>query len=96
MRTITFYATKSIRYDSYATNISVIKNTNTNVKTSQLCLISFDLLDYFDKIHLVVYDKTYELKLGKNDWIDKELRKEHNLFKIVQSNILNELEKQYV
>jgi hypothetical protein len=90
-RIITFIT--ELTTDEYATDYVstkyLIENTNTNIVTPQLSFICFDLLDKFDKIFLIHENKTYELKLGKNSWTEKELRKEHNLFKLVQSYILN-------
>jgi hypothetical protein len=64
------------------------KKVNT-VSTTCLNIISFDLLDRFDRIYLLHNDKEYELKLGENTWTKKFLRKEHNLLKLVTANILN-------
>jgi len=61
----------------------------TIVVTSQLHLICFDLLDTFAKIYLKHNGVLYDLKLGSNTWIVKNLRKEHNLLKLVKCNILN-------
>lgn len=78
-------------YASYISTKAVIKNlTIPEVHTTQLCFICFDLLEYFDEIYLNHNNKIYNLKLGKNDWISKDLREAHNLFKIVQANILND------
>jgi hypothetical protein len=60
------------------------------VSTTCLNLLSFDLLDRFDRMYLLHGGKAYELKLGRNDWTNKELRKEHNLLKLVTANILNQ------
>jgi hypothetical protein len=75
---------------SYLDTKNAIEECKHHVRTTQLCFLSFDLLDKFDEIELVYKDVVYELKLGNNTWTSKHLRKEHNLFKIVQAYILNE------
>ncbi len=58
--------------------------------TTDLSVLSFDLLTCgFKEIYLYFGGKMHELKLGKNDWTEKELREAHNLLKLVKSNILN-------
>ena len=60
------------------------------VVTSNIHLLSFDLFDKgFDIIKLFHNNIVYDLKLGKNDWTAKYLRKEHNILKIVMADILN-------
>jgi hypothetical protein len=57
---------------------------------SDLSTLSFDLLDNgFKEIELFYRGEYYDLKLGKNTWTEKELRKEHNLLKLVVNSILN-------
>lgn len=94
MRTITFYTHHpdiSIRVNStHATTLESIK-VNKNVHTTQIALISFDLLEHFDKMFLNVNGEVYELKLGSNTWTDKNLRAEHNLLKIVTAHFLTDL-----
>ena len=92
MRTITFYTHYnyySIR--SYKHTKDCINEKSEHIYTNQLIFISFDLLDKFDKIYLNVNDVIYELKLGQNTWIDKDLRVAHNLLKLVTANILNKI-----
>lgn len=96
MRTITFYInyqdTKSKNgYYWYWDTLVAIKHWNHNVHTTQIALISFDLLKYFDKMFLNVNGEVYELKLGINTWTDKELRVEHDLLKLVTAHFLNDL-----
>lgn len=59
--------------------------------TTDLSVLSFDLLTFwgFNEIYLYHGGEIYELKLGSNTWIAKELRESHNLLKLVRSNILN-------
>ncbi len=58
--------------------------------TTDLSVLSFDLLAQgFKELYLYSGGKMHELKLGKNDWTEKELRESHNLLKLVKSNILN-------
>jgi hypothetical protein len=74
----------------HKTMVYIIKKfTNYNVVTTCLHLLSFDLLEKFDKIFLVHNTIQYELKLGENDWTAKYLRMQHNLFKIVMNEIVN-------
>ncbi len=92
MRTITFYTHHpdiSIRVNStYVTTLESIK-TSKDVHTTQIALISFDLLEQFDKMFLNVNGEVYELGLGAtNTWTDKELRPAHNLLKIVTAQFL--------
>jgi hypothetical protein len=93
MRTITFYthhvyANKTI-LTTYASTLNAIKNFVDDVHTTQVALISFDLLVHFDKIFLNVNGEIFELGLGStNTWTDKELRVAHNLLKIVTAQFL--------
>lgn len=96
MRTITFYInyqdTKSKNsYYWYCDTLVAIKHWNHNVHTTQIALISFDLLKHFDKMFLNVNGEVYELKLGINTWTDKELRVEHDLLKLVTAHFLTDL-----
>lgn len=76
---------------NYADTLMLIRDGVNHVHTTQLNLISFDLLEHFDKIFLNVNGEVYELKLGSNTWTDKELRIEHNLLKIVTEHFLTDL-----
>ena len=50
----------------------------------------FDLLDKgFKTINLLHNDKVFELKLGENDWIANDIRRAHNLYKLVMLYIIN-------
>lgn len=60
-----------------------------DIATTCLHFLSFDLLDDFSQIFILHKGVKYELKLGANTWTKKELRKEHNLFKLVMNNIVN-------
>jgi hypothetical protein len=96
MRTITFYSgtffgTKKKVCTSYAGTLWIIRKSRESVYTTQVALISFDLLKQFDKIILVAGAHKYELKLGINTWNDKELRVEYNLLKIVTEQFLAHL-----
>jgi hypothetical protein len=75
----------------YVTTKFYIKNNVSNiVRTTQLTFLSFDLFEQgFSKITLIHNGKEYDLKLGSNTWTTKELRKEHNLLKLVTSYFLN-------
>jgi hypothetical protein len=79
-----------MHYYFYVKNIIEFGHHNQNLATTQLAFISFDLLDKYDKIELLHKGVIYELKLGNNTWTSKHLRKEHNLFKLVRANILNQ------
>lgn len=61
-----------------------------DIVTTDLSILSFDLLTHwgFSEIYLFCGGKMHELKLGKNDWTEKELRESHNLLKIVKANLL--------
>jgi len=89
--TITFYtsAPNRIVHTCYLSTLSAIKNSKGNVHTSDLSSLSFDLLDTFDAIYLIHEGQKYNLKLGLNEWTPKELRKAHNLLKLVKSYIIN-------
>ena len=58
--------------------------------TTDLSILSFDLLNHFgfSEIYLFCGGKMHELKLGKNEWIEKELKESHNLLKIVKVHLL--------
>jgi len=95
MSKITFLASKNENYkdkDILHYYEDIDKNIRTGVDdvvVSDLSLLSFDLLDEgFSCIELFYNGIFYDLKLGKNDWTEKELRKEHNLLKLVRSYIL--------
>ena len=67
-----------------------INFTHEDIVVSDLSFLSFDLFDRgFSEIHLFHNGELYELRLGKNTWTEKELRKEHNLLKLVRSYFLN-------
>ena len=68
-----------------------VEQGNCDVVTTDLSALSFDLLTCgrFKEIFLYANNQMFELKLGKNDWTDKELRESHNLLKLVKSYILN-------
>ena len=74
-------------------NYEIVFNLRVNIDdlvTTDLSALSFDLLAQgFKEIYLYYSGKMHELKLGKNDWTEKELRESHNLLKLVKSNILN-------
>lgn len=96
MSKITFLASENKDYSTvlhYYQDIEFLLNfkakIRSNVTTSDLSFLSFDLLETFDHIELYYSGKFYDLKLGSNTWTEKELRKEHNLLKLVKSNILN-------
>lgn len=93
MSKITFLATKNDAYkDVLHYYEDIAKNFRIgidDVVVSDLSFLSFDLLDQgFSSIELFYGGVFYDLKLGKNDWTEKELRKEHNLLKLVRSYIL--------
>jgi len=67
----------------------LLKEKYYDIATSLLHFISFDLLKDFSQIFVFHKGVKYELKLGENTWTKKELRKEHNLFKLVMNNIVN-------
>jgi hypothetical protein len=96
MRTITFYthntSGRTLMCKNYADTLMLIKDGVTHVHTTQIALISFDLLEHFDKIFLNVNGEVYALGLGNtNTWTDKNLRVEHNLLKIVTAHFLTDL-----
>ena len=67
-----------------------LQYSTDDLVTTDLSVLSFDLLAQgFKEIYLYSGGKMHELKLGKNDWTEKELREAHNLLKLVKSNILN-------
>lgn len=84
------YLAMNMKLHTYLETKKAIEECEHDIITTQLCFLSFDLLDKFDEIELVYKDFVYELKLGSNSWTLKELRKEHNLLKLVKSNILND------
>jgi len=96
MKYITFYThypNQEYRFHLSTTynGTKILMKNEDNVHTTQICLLSFDLLEQFGKIFLDINGAKHELKLGKNTWTAKELRVSHNLFKLVQSNFLNDL-----
>jgi hypothetical protein len=75
-------------------NYEVVFNLRVSIDdlvTTNLSFLCFDLITHwgFKEIYLYSGGKMHELKLGKNDWTEKELRESHNLLKLVKSNILN-------
>jgi len=92
MSKITFLASPNeefefVLHDYYNVKYYIDKGYD-NIVTTNLSFLSFDLLDYFSSIELFYDGVFYDLKLGKNNWTEKELRKEHNLLKLVRSYIL--------
>jgi len=92
MKTITFLASENNHFEEVLHYYKDIKDSaylgSGDLTVSDLSFLSFDLLDDFDSIKLYYWGEYYDLKLGKNDWTEKELRKEHNLLKLVRSYIL--------
>ena len=76
---------------NYADTLMLIRDMVTHVHTTQIALISFDLLEHFNEMFLNVNGEVYELKLSDNTWTDKNLRVEHNLLKIVTAQFLAHL-----
>ncbi len=76
---------------NYADTLMLIRDMVTHVHTTQIALISFDLLEHFNEMFLNVNGEVYELKLGSNTWTDKELRVEHDLLKLVTAHFLTDL-----
>lgn len=72
-------------YKSYLATQEGIKNKqNIILHTYDINSLCFDLLDEgFSEISVILPNKIIEVKLGENDWIDKDLRKEHNIKKIL-------------
>lgn len=95
MKTIIFITSPSNQYiNVYNTHDETIAamadDTKLAVVTTQLHLLSFDLIEASFKTILVRHNnKIYECKLGRNSWTTKELRTEHNLYKLVFANIIN-------
>ena len=52
------------------------------IHTTQMGLLESRLFDLGYRIFVHTYNGMYEIKLGQNDCTDKEIRKEHNLFKM--------------
>jgi hypothetical protein len=90
---ITFYTSVarlnfSLTYED--TKHQIQNKSCKKINTTQLTFLSFDLFEQgFSKITLVHKGKEYDLRLGSNTWTTKELRKEHNLLKLVTGYILN-------
>jgi hypothetical protein len=93
MKNITFITniedTHEIIVIDYSSTKLAIDNKKSII-TTQLSFLSFDLLNVYNNIFLIHEKRKYHLQLGNNDWIFKDLRIEHDLFKIVNTYILNE------
>ncbi len=97
MRTITFYTHSCKAFNvkvcsTLAGTLWTMRKSKENIHTTQLSLISFDLLEQFDMMYLNINGEVYELRLGANTWTDKELRIAHNLLKIVTAQFLVHLQ----
>lgn len=93
-RKIIFLTDKSNYYPTpyhfYNETATAIKLESMQVVTTNLDFLSFDLFDQgFDSIEIEHKGIIYDLKLGKNTWTVKDIRKVHNLYKLVRNNILN-------
>ena len=93
MSKITFLASPNEEFEDvlhYYVDIKYnIRMGIDDVAVSDLSYLSFDLFDEgFSSIELFYDGVFYNLKLGKNNWTEKELRKEHNLLKLVRRYIL--------
>lgn len=92
MRTITFYTHATLMDNHVITSMQIKDVDFGDVHTTQFHLLSFDLLEVFDKIFLNVGGEQYELGLGNtNTWTYKDLRLDHNLLKIVTAHFLVDL-----
>lgn len=61
------------------------------IRTTQMGCMTLDLLDlgYRIFVHAPDDSQVHEVKLGSNDWTDKELRRAHNIFKMWEAGIMN-------
>lgn len=68
---------------------AAIRNNEMFVQTTCLHLLSLDLLKQFDKIVVNHKGTLHNIQLGQNAWTPKEIRKSHNVYKLVMSYIVN-------
>lgn len=80
-------------YKTYLSTQKAVKNKEIKVLHSyDILSLSFDLLEEgFTNLFVILPDKIIEVKLGSdNTWTEKELRVEHNVYKMIVADILRE------
>lgn len=60
------------------------------IHTTSIANISFDLLDLGYRIFVHKNDKVLECKLGNMDGTDKEIRRPHNILKMIMAGVFDE------
>lgn len=92
-RVIIFYTgdeKRNIVKTSHIETEKDIRNENKMlVQTTCLHLLSLDLLESFDKIMVNHNGTMHNIQLGRNDWTPKDIRKSHNIYKLIMSYIVN-------
>lgn len=77
-------------YQCWYETEKAIKNMEPYIVTTQMALMNTRLIESGYKIFVHSSDgNMYEIKLGKNTCTDKEIRREHNIFKIWENGGFN-------
>jgi hypothetical protein len=74
------------QYYGWVDTIRAVNNHIAQIHTTQMGILSTKLFEFGYKVFIHPYDNnTYEIKLGKNETTDREIRMEHNLFNLWRS-----------
>lgn len=73
-------------YNGYSDLIVAISNKINIINTTQVMCIGTPLFKLGYKIFIHPIDGMKEIRLGKSDGTDREIREEHNLAKMILAN----------
>jgi hypothetical protein len=94
MKEIHFYLDNFSHLDhifyTYDSTEEAIKQGRDRINTTSLANITFDLLDIDYRIFVHRNGRVLECKLGSMDGTEKEIRKAHNLLKLIMGHVFDE------
>jgi hypothetical protein len=94
MKEIHFYLDNFSHLDhifyTYDSTEEAIKQGRDRINTTSLANITFDLLDMDYRIFVHRNGRVLECKLGSMDGTEKEIRKAHNLLKLIMGHVFDE------
>lgn len=74
---------------SFDGTLEAIERGDEEIRTNSIANISFDLIDKGYDIYLHTSKEIYKIELGMHTKSGKELRKEHNLLKLVIAGVFD-------
>ena len=76
-------------YHAYDETDDAINNNEKIIHTTSIANISFDLLDFEYRIFVHRNGRVLECKLGSMDGTEKEIRKAHNILKLIMGHVFD-------